>query len=151
MKKSLLTSGVISYLVLITFGCAKENKQDEIRANLTKTETLLLKSYAIAKENDDLLILHVGANGEFTDPDLMMEDSLYHLNDSICNQYYLVYCKDMMDGDNMMGGNMMGGNTMHGSSMMAIHTFMGDTAKVNQCYRNLLNIRTGHTNHHPKN
>ena len=73
----------------------------------------------------------------------MMEDSLYHLNDSLCNQYYLTYCKDMMDGDNMMGGNMMGGNNMmHGSGMMATHNYMGgDTTVVNQCYRNLNTIR----------
>ena len=81
----------------------------------------------------------------------MMEDSLYHLNDSLCNSYYLTYCKDMMDGDNMMGGNMMGGNTMHGSGMMATHTLMGDTAIVNQCYRNLNTIRLAHSAHHPAN
>lgn len=55
----------------------------------------------------------------------------------------------MMDGDNMMGGNMMGGNTMHGSGMMATHTYMGDTAVVNQYYRNLNNMRLDHSAHHP--
>ena len=79
----------------------------------------------------------------------MMEDSIYHMNDSMCTVYYLIFCKEMMAGDNMMGGNMMGGGTMHGSGMMATHTFMGDTATVNQCYRDLNLIKQAHPAHHP--
>jgi hypothetical protein len=44
--------------------------------------------------------------------------------------------------------NIMRGNTLHGSGMMAIHTFMGDTTAVNQCYRDLTAIRLAHPAHH---
>ena len=151
MKTSLMFTLVIGATMLITYSCKKESNQDVLNANLKKTEAQLLQSYQVAKTNDDLLKIHVTAGGHFTDPNTMMEDNLYHLNDSLCNQYYLTYCKDMMDGDNMMGGNMMGGNTVHGSGMMAMHTYMGDTSAVNQCYRNLNTIRLAHSAHHPVN
>jgi len=139
----------MTFLVLITFGCKKESSQEKLNTDLAKTETQLLKTYQDARTNDVLLIAQVGANGQYTDSRVMMEDSLYHMNDSLCNQYYLTYCKDMMDGDNMMGVSMMGGNTMHGSGMMGTHTFMGDTAKVNQCFRDLNSMRMAHPAHHP--
>jgi hypothetical protein len=150
MKTILSITSVLILLVLFTTSCKKDSSnQDVLNANLKNSETQLLQSYQVAKTNDDLLKIHVTAGGHFTDPNTMMEDSLYHKNDSLCNQFYLTYCKDMMDGDNMMGGNMMGGNTMHGSGMMTTHTYMGDTALVNQCYRNLNNMRLGHSAHHP--
>jgi len=151
MKTILSITGMMVLLALISYSCKKESNQDALNASLKTTEAQLQQSYQVAKTNDDLLKIHVSAGGHFTDPNTMMEDSLYHLNDSLCNQYYLTYCKDMMDGDNMMGGNMMGGNTMHGSGMMATHTYMGDTAIVNQCYRNLNTLRQGHSAHHPVN
>jgi hypothetical protein len=143
-------------LTLFTSSCKKDSDQNSLNDDLKKTEAQLLQSYQIAKSNDDLLKIHVTSGGHFTSPDTMMEDSLYHLNDSLCNVYYLSFCKEMMDGDNMMGdnmmgGNMMGGNTMHGSGMMGTHTYMGDTAIVNQCYRNLNTIRLAHSAHHPVN
>ncbi|MBK7214534.1 MAG: hypothetical protein IPH88_14785 [Bacteroidales bacterium] len=149
MKKNIVMTIAISFLFFIAFSCKKESQKEILNANLKKTETLLQQSYQVAKTNDNLLKLHVSPDGQFTEPNVMMEDSFYHLNDSLCNQFYLTYCKDMMDGDNMMGGNMMGGNTMHGSAMMATHTYMGDTAIVNQCYRNLNTMRLGHSSHHP--
>ena len=149
MKKLLSITSLLTLLAVIIFSCTKENSQDQIKADLNNTETLLQKSFQLVKSNDDSLAMHVGPGGTFTDPGVMMEDSLYHMNDSLCNVYYLTYCKDMMDGDNMMGGNMMGGNTMHGSGMMSTHTYMGDTAIVNQCYRNLNTMRLGHAAHHP--
>lgn len=150
MKTILISSlSAIALLALFTFSCSKENNQDAIKADLAKTETQLLKSYQDAKSNDALLAVQVSPNGQYTDPRVMMEDSLYHMNDSLFNLHYLTYCKEMMDGDNMMGGNMMGGNTLHGSAMMATHTFMGDTAKVNQCNRDLNTIRLAHPAHHP--
>jgi len=153
MKTILSITSIMVLLALFTSSCKKDSSsQDLLNANLKSTETQLLQSYQVAKTNDDLLKIHVTAGGHFTDPNTMMEDSLYHLNDSLCNQYYLTYCKDMMDGDNMMGGNMMGGNTMmHGSGMMATHTYMGDTTVVNQCYRNLNTLHLGHSTHHPVN
>ncbi len=151
MKKILSIISLMVLLAMITYSCKKESNQDVLNANLKKTEAQLKQSYQVAKTNDDLLKTHVTAGGHFTDPNTMMEDSLYHLNDSLCNQYYLTYCKDMMDGDNMMGGNMMGGNTMHGSGMMATHTYMGDTAMVNQYHRNLNTLKLGHSAHHPVN
>lgn len=151
MKKILSITGIMVLLATITYSCKKESAQDLLNAHLKKTEAQILQSYQIAKTNDDLLKIHVTAGGHYTDPNTMMEDSLYHLNDSLCNQYYLTYCKDMMDGDNMMGGNMMGGNTVHGSGMMAMHTYMGDTSAVNQYYRNLNILRLGHASHHPAN
>ena len=149
MKTILSITSLLAFLALITFSCTKESNQDKIKADLDKTETLLLKSFQVVKSNDDSLAMHVGPGGQFTDPRVMMEDSLYHMNDSLCNVYYLTYCQEMMDGDNMMGGNMMGGGTMHGSGMMATHTFMGDTATVNQCYRELNAIKHAHPAHHP--
>jgi hypothetical protein len=152
MKNCLLIASLVALLALTTLSCTKENKQDQLNNNLAQTETQLLKSYQDAKSNDALLKVQVGANGQYTDSRVMMEDKLYHMNDSLFTLHYLTYCKDMMDGDNMMGGNMMGsGNTMHGSGMMATHTFIGDTAKVNQCNRDLNTIRIGHTAHHPVN
>jgi len=149
MKTILSITSLMVLLSLFTSSCKKESNQDVLNANLKTTEAQLQQSYSVAKTNDDLLKIHVTSGGHFTDPNTMMEDSLYHRNDSLCNQYYLTYCKDMMDGDNMMGGNMMGGNTMHGSGMMATHTYMGDTAIVNQCYRNLNSMRIAHPAHHP--
>ena len=149
MKTILSITSILILLALISFSCKKESDQAVLDSNLKKIEVQVQQSYQVAKTNDDLLKIHVAAGGHFTDPNTMMEDSLYHKNDSLCNQFYLAYCKDMMDGDNMMGGNMMGGNTMHGSGMMATHTYMGDTAIVNQCYRNLNTMRQGHSAHHP--
>jgi hypothetical protein len=150
MKTILSITSVMILLAIFTSSCKKDSSnQDVLNANLKTAETKLQQSYQVAKTNDDLLKIHVTAGGHFTDPNTMMEDSLYHKNDSLCNQFYLTFCKDMMDGDNMMGGNMMGGNTMHGSGMMATHTYMGDTAIVNQCYRNLNTMRLGHSAHHP--
>jgi len=149
MKNFLLITGSLAFLAIISFSCTKESSQEQRKANLDKTESLLLKSFQVVKSNDDSLLVHVGPGGQFTDPRVMMEDSLYHMNDSLCNSYYLTYCEQMMDGDNMMGGNMMGGGTMHGSGMMATHTFMGDTATVNQCYRDLNLIKQAHPAHHP--
>jgi hypothetical protein len=152
MKTIRSITSVLILFALFTSSCKKDNSsQDVLNSNLKTTETQLLQSYQVAKTNDDLLKIHVTAGGHFTDSNTMMEDSLYHRNDSLCNKYYLTYCKDMMDGDNMMGGNMMGENTMHGSGMMATHTFMGDTSLVNQCFRNLSAIRLTHSAHHPVN
>lgn len=151
MKNLLLITSVMVFLALIAVSCTKENKQGDLKTNLAQTETQLLKNYQDAKSNDALLTLQVGTNGQYTDSRVMMEDKLYHMNDSLFNLHYLTYCKDMMDGDNMMGGNMMGGNTMHGSGMMATHISMGDTAKVNQCNRDLNFIRKAHPTHHPVN
>ena len=145
MKTILSITSVMILLALFTSSCKKDsNSQDVLNANLRNAETQLLQRYQVAKTNDDLLKIHVNASGNFTYPNTMMEDSLYHLNDSLCNQFYLTYCKDMMDGNNMMGGN-----TTHGSGMMATHTYMGDTAIVNQCYRNSNTMRQGHYAHHP--
>jgi len=150
MKTFLSITSLMVLMVIFTSSCKKDSSnQDVLNANLKTAEAKLQQSYQVAKTNDDLLKIHVTAGGNFTDPNTMMEDSLYHKNDSLCNQFYLTYCKDMMDGDNMMGGNMMGGNTMHGSGMMATHTYMGDTSVVNQCYRNLNTMRLGHSAHHP--
>ncbi len=144
-----ITSGLI-LITLFTFGCKKDSSNQELlTSQLQSTEKHLQQSYQIAKTNDDLLKVQVTAGGHFTDINAMMEDSLYHRNDSLCNAYYLTYCKDIMDGDNMMGGSMIGGNTMHGSGMMATHTFIGDTAIVNQCFRNLNTIHQAHSTHHP--
>jgi len=150
MKTILSITSLMILVALFTSGCKKDSSnQDVLNTNLKTTEAQVQQSYQVAKTNDDLLKIHVTAGGHFTDPETMMEDSLYHKNDSLCNQFYLTYCKDMMDGDNMMGGNMMGGNTMHGSGMMATHIYMGDTSIVNQCYRNLNLMRSGHSMHHP--
>ena len=150
MKTIHSITSVLIFLAIFTSSCKKDSSnQDVLNSNLKTIETQALQSYQIAKTNDDLLKIHVNASGHFTDPNTMMEDSLYHKNDSLCNQYYLTYCKEMMDGDNMMGGNMMGGNTMHGSGMMATHTYMGDTSVMNQNYRNLNTMRSGHYAHHP--
>jgi hypothetical protein len=152
MKTILSITSLMVLLALFTSSCKKDSNQDELSANLKKTEALVQQSYQLAKTNDDLLKLHVAAGGHFTYPNTMMEDNIYHLNDSLCIVYYLSFCKDMMNGDNMMGGNMMGGNSMmHGSGMMATHSFMGDTAIVNVCYRNLNTIRLTHSAHHPIN
>ena len=148
MKNFLLITSSLAFLAIIIFSCTKESSQDQLKANLDKTESLLLKSFQVVKSNDDSLIVHVGPGGQFTDPRVMMEDSLYHMNDSLCNSYYLTYCEQMMEGDNMMGGNMMGG-TIHGSGMMMTHVFMGDTTTINQYYRELNAIKQAHPSHHP--
>lgn len=142
---------VMAFLILISISCKKTNSQDELNTKLSQTETVLLKSYQDAKTNADLLTTHVGPNGQYTNPNVMNEDKLYHMNDSLFSLHYLTYCKDMMDGDNMMGGNSMmgGGNAVHGSGMMGTHAYMGDTTKVNQCYRDLNMIRQTHNTHHP--
>lgn len=139
----------ISFLFLIALSCKKESQKEILEANLKKTETFLKQSYQTAKTNDNLLKLHVSPGGQFTDPNVMMEDSLYHLNDSLCNQYYLTYCHAMMDGDNMMDDNILGGNTMHSNNMMASHTYMGETSTINQYFRDLNFIREAHPAHHP--
>ena len=150
MKTILSLTSLMILIALFTSSCKKDSSnQDVLNSNLKTIETQTLQSYQVAKTNDDLLKIHVTAGGHFTDPNTMMEDSLYHKNDSLCNQYYLSYCKNMYDGDNMMGSNMMGGNTMHGSGMMGTHTFMGDTSMMNQSYRNLNTMRLGHSAHHP--
>jgi len=150
MKKVLSLSLVIGATILITFSCKKESKTDELNAQLSNTEATVLKSYAAAKAYDDTLKTCVDQQGNVTCPRGMMNDSLYHMNDSLFNLHYLKYCKEMMDGDNMMGGNMMGGNAMHGSTMMGTHTYMGDTSLMNQNYRMMGQIRTNHATHHPK-
>jgi len=150
MKTILSITSLMVFLALITFSCKKESNQEVLNSNLKNTETLLQKSFQVVKTTDDLLKLHVSPGGKYTDPKVMTEDSLYHKNDSLCNAYYLTYCKDMMDGDKMMGGTMMGGNIMHGSGMMTTHTYMGDTAMMNKYNRDLISIRQSHANHHPK-
>jgi len=148
-KKILILTLVIGASMLITFSCRKESNTDQLNTQLSNTESIMLKASATAKTNDDLLKLQVSASGQFTAPGVMMEDSLYHMNDSIFNSHYLTYCQQMKEGDNMMGNNMMGGNNMHGSSMMGTHTYMGDTALINQNYRMMNSIRINHALHHP--
>lgn len=149
MKIHLITL-VIGALILITYGCNKENNNDALNAKLSQTEDLLLKSYTAAKAYDDTLKTCVDTLGFVTCPRGMMDDSLYHLHDSLYNLHYLAYCEDMASGDNMMmGGNMMGGNNAHGSTMMGNHVYMGDTVKINQSYRAMMEIRTNHFTHHP--
>jgi hypothetical protein len=151
MKSIHSITSLIILFAFFTSSCKKDsNSQNTLNDSLKTTEAQLQQSYQVAKTNDDLLKIHVTAGGHFTDPNTMMEDSLYHKNDSLCNQFYLTYCKDMMDGDNMMGGSMMGGSTMHGSAMMATHTYLGDSAIVNKCYRNLNTMRIAHPVHHPE-
>lgn len=149
MKKITMFFAITTAIAAFASSCSKENTQDKLKEDLNNTESLLVKAFQEAKSNDDFLAEYVDPNGQFTDPSVLMLDSLYHMNDSLCEYYYLTYCKEMMDGDNMMGGNMMGGDTMHGSGMMAMHTFMGDTATVNQYFRELLMIRQAHPEHHP--
>jgi hypothetical protein len=136
-------------LVLLTFSCKKESEQDAISSNLKRSEKLLQNSFQVVKFNDDLLKSRVSAVGQFTDPNVLTEDSLYHLNDSLCKLYYNAYCKAMKEGDNMMGGSLMNGNTTHGSGMMTTHTYTGDTAMINQYFRDLTIIRLSHSDHHP--
>ena len=133
----------------ITYSCSKEDNQHKLKANLNNTESLVFKTLSEAKSNDDSLGKYVDPYGQSLNPAVFMMDSLYHMNDSLCNVYYLTYCEEMLDGDNMMGGNMMGGGMMHGGGMMATHTFMGDTSMVNQYYRELNMIRLAHPAHHP--
>lgn len=148
--KSLVSIAVASVLlVMVTFSCKKESNQDAINSNLKRTEKLLQNSFQAVKFNDDLLKSRVSFDGKFTDSNVLTEDSIYHLNDSLCNIYYLAYCKAMLDGDNTMGSNMMGGNSIHGSGMMTTHTHLADTAVINQYNRNLTSIRQSHPNHHP--
>lgn len=138
---------LMTFIALTTFSCKKDNGQNVIKAQLSQTEGRLLVNYNIAVLNADSLATQVAPNGHYTNTLVMMEDSLYHMNDSLFNVNYLTYCKEMTDGDNMMGNSMMGSNTMHGSDMMANHTFLGDTAKVNHWYRDLNMIREAY--HHP--
>ena len=147
MKKILLMTILMAFVAVITFSCKKDNSQNVIKAQLSQTEGLLATNYQIAVSNANSLATQVGTDGHYTNPSVMMEDSLYRMNDSLFNVHYLTYCTQMTNGDNMMGNNMMGGNTMHGSSMMGNHKFMGDTAKVNHWYRDLNVIRQAY--HHP--
>lgn len=149
MKKITMFLAMIIALAAITYSCSKDNNQDTLKASLNNTENLILKTFQVAKSNDDSLTKYVDNSGQSLNPTVFMMDSLYHMNDSLCNAYYLTYCKDMLDGDNMMGGNMMGGGMMHGDGMMATHTFMGDTTTVNQCYRSLTSMEQMHPAHHP--
>ncbi len=148
-KKILSLTLLIGAAMLITFSCTKESNTDQLNTKLSNTEGILLKASAAAKTNDDLLKLQVSTSGQFTAAGVMKEDSLYHMNDSIFKSHYLTYCQEMKDGDNMMGSNMMGGSSMHGSNMMGSHTYMGDTAMINQNYRMMNSIRISHALHHP--
>ncbi len=149
--KTLVSIAVASVLLaMVTFSCKKESDQDAINSNLKRSEKLLQNSFQEVKFNDDLLKTHVSFDGKYTDPNVLSEDRLYHLNDSLCNIYYLAFCTAMLDGDNSMGSNMMGGNSTHGSGMMTTHTHLADTAMINQYNRDLISIRQSHANHHPK-
>ena len=145
MKKIALFMAMIITLSAITFSCSKDDSQDKLKAELDSTESLVLNTFREAKSKDDSLAKYVDPYGQSLNPTVFMMDSLYHMNDSLCIVYYLTYCEEMLDGDNMMGGNMMGGGMMHGSDMMETHTFMGDTSLVNQYYRELNMIRRGRT------
>ncbi len=148
--KTLVSIAVASVLIAaITFSCKKESEQDAINSNLKRSEKLLQNSFQEVQFNDGLLKLRVSFDGSYTDPNVLAEDRLYHLNDSLCNIYYLAFCKAMLDGDNSMGSNMIGGNSMHGSGMMTTHTHFADTAIINQYNRDLISIRQSHSNHHP--
>jgi hypothetical protein len=149
MKKITMFLAMIIAVAAITYSCSKDSNQDTLKASLNNTENLLLKNFQVAKSNDDSLTKYVDISGQSLNPSVFMMDSLYHMSDSLCNEYYLTYCKDMMDGDNMMGGDMMGGDTIHGSGMMMTHFFMGDTNTVNQCYRSLTAMELVHSAHHP--
>ncbi len=149
MKKIALFMAMIITLSAITFSCSKDDSQDKLKAELDSTESLVLNTFREAKSKDDSLAKYVDPYGQSLNPTVFMMDSLYHMNDSLCIVYYLTYCEEMLDGDNMMGGNMMGGGMMHGSDMMETHTFMGDTSLVNQYYRELNMIRQAHPAHHP--
>lgn len=148
--KTLVSLALASVLLgLIIFSCKKETNQDAITSSLDQSKKLLQNSFQIVKFNDDLLKLGVSFDGTFTDPNVIAEDKLYHLNDSLCNIYYLTFCKAMLDADNSMGANMMNGNSTHGSTMMSIHTHLADTSLINQFNRDLISIRQAHANHHP--
>lgn len=165
MKKILMFIAVIVTLAAITYSCRQESKQDGLNASSNDTESNIVKTFREAKLNDDLVKQHFDLNGQYLSPMIFMEDSLYHMNDSLCNAYYLTYCKEMMEGDSMMGGGMMGGDTMHGCGMMGggmmggdtmhgcgmmnMQSCMSDTASVNQVYRELISIRQAHSSHHP--
>lgn len=155
MKKILMIIAVIVTLAAITYSCRQESKQDGLNASSNDTELNIVKTFREAKLNDDLVKQHFDLNGQYLSPMIFMEDSLYHMNDSLCNAYYLTYCKEMMEGDSMMGGGimgdggMMGGDTMHGCGMMNMQSCMSDTASVNQVYRELISIRQAHSSHHP--
>jgi hypothetical protein len=138
----------LSFALLLS-GCSKEAGHNDLSTGLLATKSALLKAYQTAKSYDDSLIMHVNPSGQFSYPGTMMEDSLYHLNDSLCNEYYQTYCNDMMSGSSMMGNGMMGRNMQQGSNMMTGNTYMGDTALVNQTYRDLNVLRRNHAAHHP--
>lgn len=150
MKTLLSIAVALVFLLMVTFSCKKESDQDAINSNLKISEKLLQNSFQEVKFNDDLLKSRVSFDGSYTDPNVLAEDRLYHLNDSLCNIYYLAYCTAMLNGDNSMGSNMMGGNSNHGSGMMTSHTHLADTAKINQYNRDLISIRQSHAHHHPK-
>lgn len=151
VKMKNVTRVILSTILftLLLSSCSKESKQDDLNNQLTDIQSKLINSYQIAKTSDDSLIVHVNSNGEYIYPGTMMEDSLYHLNDSLCNLYYNTYCDLMESGDDMMGSGMMGGNGMHGSGMMSGHSYSADTAASNQIYRKLIHMRNGHSAHHP--
>ena len=149
--KTLVSIAVASVLlVMVTFSCKKESEQDTLNSDLKRSEILFQNSFQAVKYNDELLKSHVNFDGTFTDPNVIAEDRIYHLNDSLCKVYYLDYCKAMIAGDNMMGTNMNGSNTIHGSGMMSNHTFQADTTIINKYNRDLTSIRLAHSNHHPK-
>ena len=83
MKTILSMSIVLAFLALISSSCKKAVSEDVISSNLSQTETVLLKNYQVAKTNADLLTVQVGSNGQYTNPNVRMEDSLYHMNDSM--------------------------------------------------------------------
>lgn len=145
IKKVNLIILLIGTLMLFNYSCNKESNNDELNAKLAQTEDLLLKSYKAAKAYDDTLKTCVDSLGFVTCPNGMMDDSLYHMHDSLFMQHYLTYCEEMESGDNMMGGN-----NMHGSTMMGNHVYTGDTTKINQSYRAMIEIRTNHYSHHPQ-
>jgi hypothetical protein len=127
MKKILMIIAVIVTLAAITYSCRQESKQDGLNTSSNDTESNIVKTFREAKLNDDLVKQHFDLNGQYLSPMIFMEDSLYHMNDSLCNAYYLTYCKEMMEGDSMMGGGMMGGGMMGDGGMMGGGMMGGDT------------------------
>ena len=118
MKKILMIMAMIVAVATITYSCKEKNTQEGLSSTLNGTESNIVKTFEEAKSNDDLVKQHFDKSGQYLSPLIFMEDSLYHMNDSLCTAYYLTYCKEMMEGDSMMGGGMMGGDTMHGCGMM---------------------------------
>ena len=148
--KTLVSIAVALVLIAtVSFSCKKDKEQNAINDNLNRSIKLLQNSFQEVKFNDDLLKSRVSFDGSYTDPNVQAEDRLYHLNDSLFNVYYLDFCKTMLDGDNSMGSNKMVGNNIHGSVMMTTHSYLADTATINQYNRDLISIRQSHSNHHP--